>query len=68
MRKQMIWRVRVRRAVEEWVDIQADTALQAEEQAAMLPQVLSVFGKSAMRGDRPIGSTSPLSILDDGED
>ncbi len=67
MRKQMTYRVRVRRAVEEWVDVSADTPQQAEAQAALLPQVLSVFGKSAMRGDKPIGNPV-ISILDDGEE
>ena len=70
MRRQKTWRVRVVRKVEEWVSVQADTPLQAETIAASMPMVLSVFGGSAMRGDRPIeGMTPPLtaSIEDDEE-
>lgn len=68
MKKQMTWRVRVRRAIEEWVDVQADTPQQAEEKAACLPQVLSVFGKSAMRGDKPLGQTvQAMGVVDDEE-
>ena len=62
MRRQKTWRVRVVRKVEEWVSVQADTPLQAELLAATLPMVLSVFGGSAMRGDKPIeGMTPPRS-------
>lgn len=46
-----MWRVRVKRAVEVWVDVQAHTAEQAEAEAVKLPMVISVFGKSAIRGD-----------------
>ena len=70
MRRQKTWRVRVVRKVEEWVSVSADTPLQAETIAASMPMVLSVFGGSAMRGDKPIeGMTPPLtaSIEDDEE-
>ena len=70
MRRQKTWRVRVVRKVEEWVSVQADTPLQAETITASMPMVLSVFGGSAMRGDKPIeGMTLPLtaSIEDDEE-
>ena len=45
------WRVRVYRKVEDWVDVEAQSALEAERDAANLPHVLSVFAKSAIRGD-----------------
>ena len=46
------WRVRVRLSVEHWVDVEAETAGLAEAAAANLPNVLSVFGKSAVRADK----------------
>lgn len=65
MRK-MVWRVRVRKALEDWVDVEADTPREAEEKAAVMPTVLSVFGKSAIRGDKPLGTISaPMGVEDD---
>lgn len=49
------WRVRVIRAVELWVDVQAESSAQAETLARNLPQVLSVFGGSAIRADKLAG-------------
>lgn len=49
------WRVRVMRAVEVWVDVQAESSAQAEALARNLPQTLSVFGGSAIRADRLAG-------------
>jgi len=65
MLKKKRWRVRVYRKVEDWVDIQADTAEQAEADAAVLPGVLSVFGKSAISGEKPVGQVIHQSIEDD---
>jgi hypothetical protein len=45
------WRVRVKRSVELWVDVLAHSAIEAEAEAAKVPQVLSVFAKSAIRAD-----------------
>ena len=42
------------RKVEDWVDVEALTASEAETQAYKVPGVVSVFGKSAIRGDHPI--------------
>ncbi len=36
------------RKVEVWVDVEAETPEQAEQDAANLPQVLQVFAKSAI--------------------
>lgn len=52
MPRQLIWRVRVKRAIEDWVDVQAPTAALAELEAAKVPGIISVFGKSAIRGDQ----------------
>ena len=68
MRRQKTWRVRVRRSVEEWVEVQADTPLQAEQLAASIPQVLSVFSGSAMRGDKPIDQIPPAGVEDVDDD
>lgn len=69
MARQPIWQVRVRRATEEWVSVEADTALHAEEQAATFPNVLSVFGKSAIRGDKPVGTVyNPVGVVYDNGD
>lgn len=67
MKKQKPWQVRVVRKVEEWVTVYADTPLQAETLAAMLPQVLSVFSGSGIRGDKPAGQT-PLVGVEEDED
>ena len=67
MRKAKMWRVRVRRAVEEWVGVQADDILHAERLAATLPGVLSVLTGSTMRGDRPVAEVPPIGVVDDEE-
>jgi hypothetical protein len=68
MRKQRLWRVRVRKSVEDWVDVQADTPLQAEKLAATLPFVISVFTGSVIRGDRPIDQGPPVGVQEDDDD
>ncbi len=68
MRRQKLWRVRVTRAVEEWVDVQADTPLQAEQLAASMPRVLSVLTGNTIRGDRPIDRIQDAGVEDDEED
>jgi hypothetical protein len=67
MKKQKPWQVRVVRKVEEWVTVYADTPLQAETLAATLPQVLSVFSGSVIRGDRP-KDEAPLVGVEEDED
>ena len=64
MTKPRLWRVRVKRAIEDWVQVEADTPLQAELDAANMIGVISVFGGSAMRGDRPIDQVPPAGIED----
>ena len=48
------WRVRVNRAVEDWVELSAETCEQAERAAAALPGVIGVFGRSAIPADKPV--------------
>lgn len=68
MIKKKTWQVRVYRKVEGWVNVQADTAHEAELKAMGLPNVLSVFGKSAIRGDRPVGQVVAQGVEDDLDD
>lgn len=57
------WRVRVTRAVESWVDVQAESSAQAENLARNLPHVLGVFRGSATRADR-LASEGNLGVED----
>lgn len=65
MRQQMTWRVRVKRAVEEWIDVQADTAAEAERLALHIPFVISVFGQSAMKGNKPVDRIPAMGVVED---
>ena len=53
---QKLWRVRVRRLTEDWVELSAENGSQAEMAAAVLPGVINVFGRSAIPADRPVDS------------
>ena len=65
MKQQKLWRVRVKLAVESWVEIAADTPLIAEAEAAKLPGVISVFGRSAIPGDQPAASRTPIGVQEE---
>lgn len=65
MPKTRIWRVRVMRKCEDWVDVQATSALQAEAEAIKVPHVLSVFSKSAIPGDSPANLAAPVGVRED---
>lgn len=67
MSRPIIWRVRVKRAMEVWVDVQAVTAAEAEAKAINLPAVLSVFGKSAIRGDEAALPERPPGVREENE-
>lgn len=62
MPKQESWRVRVMRAVESFVEVEAATPAAAEAAAKNLPGVISVFGRSAISARRPIDPDMPISI------
>lgn len=68
MRRQKTWRVRVKRSIEDWVDVPADNPLQAEALAANLPNVIVVFAQSAILGTKPVSQSTPASIADDEEE
>lgn len=67
MKRPTMWRVRVQRAMEVFVDVQATSAEQAEAEAAKVPGVVSVFGKSAIRVDQANRPEPPAGV-EDGED
>lgn len=60
-----MWRVRIKRAIEAWVDVQAVTAIEAEAEAVKLPGVISVFGKSAIRGDEAALPERPAGVREE---
>lgn len=64
MGRPVIWRVRVKRAVEVWVDVEAVSRVQAELEAAKVPGVVSVFGMSAIRGDEAVRPEPPEGVKD----
>ena len=63
MRK-IVWRVRVRRAVEAWVEAEAFTAAEAEIEAVKVPGVISVFVGSALRADESAVPERPAGVRD----
>ncbi len=65
MSRLTMWRVRVKRAIEVWVDVQAHSAGEAEAGAANLPGVISVFTKSAIRGDEAARPEPPPGVRED---
>jgi hypothetical protein len=60
-----IWRVRVKRAIESWVEVQAASAAEAEREAAKVPGVVSVFARSAATGDEIVQEGQPLGVRDE---
>lgn len=67
MRNQKRWRVRVVRKVEGWVDVDAETSLQAECRAASIPNIIHVYSGSTISGDKPVGQIAPVGVLDEDE-
>ena len=65
MARSIVWRVRVKRAIESWVDVEADSPGQAEIEAAKVPGVISVFGKSAVRGDEAAMPERPAGVREE---
>jgi hypothetical protein len=64
MARPLTWRVRVRRATETWIDVEAMTAAEAEEAARGVPGVLSVFHRSAVL-PREVGEERPPGVRED---
>jgi hypothetical protein len=67
-RRTPIWRVRVKRAVEDWIDVEASTPEQAEIEATKVPFVISVFHRSAMPGEKKLFRENPRAIEEEDDD
>jgi len=65
MPRSIVWRVRVKRAMESWVEVQALSAAQAEIEAAKVPGVINVFGRSAIRADESAAPEPPAGVRED---
>ena len=63
--KKIPWRVRVKLSIETWVDVTAPDAKAAEAAAAVLPNVISVFGSSATIANKVIGVEAPLGVQEE---
>jgi hypothetical protein len=59
------WRVRVKLMIETWVDVEALTAKAAEQEAAKLPNVISVFGNSATPANQEVEARQPVGIQEE---
>lgn len=69
MARLVMWRVRVRRSVETWVDVEAPPAvaggkLEAERVAWNVPGVVSVFPGSAILGSESAIPERPPGVED----
>lgn len=60
-----IWRVRVKQTIEGWVEVQAYSAAEAEQEAVKVPAVLSVFPRSAIRADFVPETDRPAGVRED---
>ena len=61
-----MYRVRVMRVVETWIDVSAISRAGAELAAASFPGVITVFAKSAIQADRG-EAEEPLNVEGDDE-
>ena len=52
----------MKRAIEDWVDVEAESAVEAEQTAIAVPGVLSVFSRSAVRSDFVAESERPAGV------
>ena len=59
------WRVRVKLAVEGWVDVEAPTAVVAEAEAVKLPGVISVFKSSAIPANQLAEARPPEGVQEE---
>jgi hypothetical protein len=66
--KKKRWRVRVKRVIEDWVEVLAFEGAEAEAEAENLPGVVGVLKGYTLRGDRPVeGNSPPVGVIDDGD-
>ena len=64
MARSIMWRVMVSRAIEAWVEVQALSAAAAEIEAAKVPGVINVFGRSAIRSDESTAPEPPVGVME----
>lgn len=62
------WRVRVKRVVEDWVEVLADSPASAEQQAFDLPHTVHVFKGMTVPGDKLAKDIKPQPIGVEEED
>lgn len=63
--KKLPWRVRVVVKQEAWVDVVAASWAAAELEAATLPNVVSVFGKSAVLANKEAGAELAAGVREE---
>jgi hypothetical protein len=61
------WRVRVKRTIEDWVEISASTKPEAEKAASTMAGVVAVLPGMTISGEKPSGYMIPIGIEDDDE-
>ena len=62
------YKVRVRRSVEDWVDVSAVDGAQAEALARNLPGVIFVFSPSAVLANRLASASVAIGVEDEIEE
>lgn len=62
------FRVRVRRAVEDWVEVRAMDAVEAEVLAGQRPGVISVVPNTAIRAVKVNPDVPVIAVAESGED
>lgn len=61
-----VWRVRVLRQLEDWVEVRASNRQAAEAAALTLPGVKELRGVTVL-GDKPVAYRRPTGIEDEAE-
>lgn len=59
------WKVRVKRLIEDWVDVNAHTAREAEDLARVLPGVSFVYAPSAVPADKVAEKGPAIGVEED---
>ena len=62
------WRVRVRRMIEDFVDVNAPSKEEAEKVAATMAGVASVMPGNTISGEKPVGYMIPIGVAEDDDE
>lgn len=63
--KKKRWRVRVKRLLEDWIEVLATSPEEAEALAKITPNIVHVFPQMTMSGEKPIeGMIPPVGVED----